>query len=77
MTFLAFFNIVFRFGPSCKPCQCSLHGTCLDGLNGNGKCFCDEGYIGDDCSVVSLFLNNKILSKIKTKLEFLYFKIIH
>eukprot|EP01012_Entosiphon_sulcatum_P030297 TRINITY_DN3729_c0_g1_i6.p1 TRINITY_DN3729_c0_g1~~TRINITY_DN3729_c0_g1_i6.p1 ORF type:complete len:6116 (-),score=439.75 TRINITY_DN3729_c0_g1_i6:64-18258(-) len=29
---------------------CSGHGTCFNGVNGNGSCACTQGYAGADCS---------------------------
>ncbi len=41
------------FGAECEACACE-HGTCNDGLNGNGECSCAKGYTGKDCSVLAL-----------------------
>lgn len=32
------------YGGSCTPCKPCNHGTCLDGIAGNGECLCDEGW---------------------------------
>ncbi|GAB1597414.1 stabilin-2-like [Argonauta hians] len=43
------------FGPNCEPCPgtlnspCYSHGTCFDGITGNGTCKCKEGYGGEAC----------------------------
>ena len=34
-------------GGSCN--QCSGHGTCFDGVTGNGTCLCDVYWVGDAC----------------------------
>ncbi|PAV70450.1 hypothetical protein WR25_18947 isoform C [Diploscapter pachys] len=45
------------FGDHCENCSntfwCNDHGTCTieDGINNNISCKCDEGYIGNNCSV--------------------------
>ncbi len=36
------------FGSNCAACTCE-HGTCNDGLNGNGSCACVAGYAGQNC----------------------------
>ncbi len=36
------------FGKNCAACSCE-HGTCNDGLNGNGECSCAKGYTGNNC----------------------------
>ncbi len=39
-----------HFGESCRVCSC-FHGTCNDGLEGDGQCSaCDEGFEGPDCT---------------------------
>ncbi|XP_075689894.1 stabilin-1 isoform X2 [Rhinoderma darwinii] len=43
-------------GGSTNPC--SGHGTCMDGLQGNGTCICNEGFSGfscNECSDTSLY----------------------
>ena len=42
---LCFFEDDFHIKQECI--YCSGNGECLE----NGKCLCDEGYIGDDCSI--------------------------
>ncbi|XP_075431120.1 stabilin-1 isoform X3 [Ascaphus truei] len=43
------------WGLSCTECPggsempCSGHGTCLDGIKGNGTCICDDGFTGYSC----------------------------
>ncbi|KAL4646353.1 stabilin-1-like [Arapaima gigas] len=43
------------WGPLCLPCPmwsgrvCNWHGTCMDGLAGNGTCVCKEGVSGLAC----------------------------
>ncbi len=48
------------FGPTCQPCPgvvaggaaCFGHGSCNDGVTGDGACECKEGYDGaSDCAV--------------------------
>ncbi|TRZ01615.1 hypothetical protein DNTS_022971 [Danionella cerebrum] len=34
---------------SCSPCNCSSTGKCDDGLEGDGSCFCQEGWTGTFC----------------------------
>ncbi|XP_071484767.1 stabilin-2-like [Diadema antillarum] len=47
------------YGPNCLECPggpthpCSNHGNCLDGMEGNGKCRCKEGYTGTACEKCS------------------------
>jgi hypothetical protein len=42
------------YGASCTLCpNCGAHGTCLDGLAGNGICSCAVHYSGADCSTLS------------------------
>ncbi|MBN3308760.1 STAB1 protein, partial [Amia calva] len=47
------------YGPSCKPClggfqtPCYGHGTCNDGIRGNGTCNCHEGFKGIACHICS------------------------
>ncbi|XP_069062191.1 stabilin-1 isoform X1 [Pleurodeles waltl] len=44
-----------RWGSACHECPggwkapCSGHGTCLDGVTGNGTCLCDERFGGFAC----------------------------
>lgn len=49
------------YGSDCKPCpggtgvnQCNGHGTCNDGINGDGTCSCDQlstyAFKGQECS---------------------------
>ncbi len=39
-----------KFGPDCKPCTCTEHGSCNDGKDGDGKCRdCDSGFYGENC----------------------------
>ena len=28
---------------------CNYHGNCSDGVEGQGYCVCDEGYLGEAC----------------------------
>ena len=45
------------FGADCTRCKtnnatglvCSGHGTCFDGLSGNGTCACDANFAGQRC----------------------------
>ncbi|MGH9797216.1 MAG: hypothetical protein ACRD5D_03555 [Candidatus Polarisedimenticolia bacterium] len=43
------------YGPTCVACPggathpCNGHGTCFDGINGNGTCTCVPGYVGQAC----------------------------
>ncbi|XP_068133029.1 stabilin-2 isoform X2 [Hyperolius riggenbachi] len=43
------------YGPDCKPCPggfiypCTGNGQCMDGMEGNGTCICDEAFTGSDC----------------------------
>lgn len=45
-----------HFGPDCRRCPgavghpCSDQGTCDDGMEGEGKCVCELGHKGADCS---------------------------
>ncbi|KAM4651970.1 stabilin-1 [Discoglossus pictus] len=45
-----------QWGSSCSQCPggsikpCSEHGTCMDGIHGNGTCVCDEGFSGFTCN---------------------------
>ena len=41
-----------------KTKECSDHGTCGD----DGKCLCQDGYFGHDCSSKLMFLKNQNLS---------------
>ncbi|XP_073430420.1 stabilin-1 [Dendrobates tinctorius] len=47
------------WGTSCIECPggvlnpCKGHGTCMDGLQGNGTCICDEGFSGFSCDECS------------------------
>ncbi|XP_072277153.1 stabilin-1 [Pyxicephalus adspersus] len=47
------------WGSLCTVCPggsdppCSGHGVCMDGLNGNGTCICDEGFTGFSCNECS------------------------
>ncbi|XP_072181396.1 stabilin-2-like [Diadema setosum] len=47
------------YGPNCLECPggpthpCSNHGNCLDGMEGSGKCRCNEGYTGTACEKCS------------------------
>ncbi|XP_044156394.1 stabilin-1 [Bufo gargarizans] len=38
-------------GSSSNPCN--NHGTCMDGLQGNGTCICNEGFTGFSCNECS------------------------
>ena len=44
-----------RWGSSCTACPggastpCNGHGTCSQGLTGDGSCTCDAGYAGSSC----------------------------
>ncbi|XP_069823235.1 stabilin-1 [Dendropsophus ebraccatus] len=44
------------WGSTCTECPggaakpCNGHGTCMDGLQGNGTCICDEGFTGFTCN---------------------------
>ena len=40
------------YGKNCTKCECSQHGSCSDGISGDGQCVCDFPYEGHDCSVV-------------------------
>jgi hypothetical protein len=46
-------------GEDCKKLQCSVHGTCLEGL-----CNCEDGYEGEKCDVLS---NRKYIGHWKGK----------
>ena len=37
------------FGSHCLPCVCN-HGTCNDGVSGNGVCVCESAWTGATCS---------------------------
>ncbi|KAJ8257934.1 hypothetical protein GJAV_G00191310 [Gymnothorax javanicus] len=43
------------WGPLCLPCPnwmgrtCNWHGTCVDGVAGNGTCVCEDGFTGEAC----------------------------
>ncbi|XP_056380116.1 stabilin-1 isoform X2 [Hyla sarda] len=43
------------WGSTCVECPggsenpCNGHGTCMEGLQGNGTCICDEGFTGFSC----------------------------
>lgn len=38
------------YGSSCTVCpDCNAHGTCNDGIDGNGQCTCDAGWTGNLC----------------------------
>uniref|UniRef100_A0A8C2PQW4 Stabilin 2 n=1 Tax=Cyprinus carpio TaxID=7962 RepID=A0A8C2PQW4_CYPCA len=43
------------FGPDCSPCPggftapCSSHGTCSEGIDGNGTCHCEPNFKGSRC----------------------------
>ncbi|XP_034152145.1 stabilin-1 isoform X2 [Esox lucius] len=43
------------WGPLCLPCPswngktCNWHGTCMDGMSGNGTCVCNDGFTGFAC----------------------------
>ncbi|XP_052382111.1 stabilin-1 isoform X3 [Oncorhynchus keta] len=47
------------WGPLCLSCPswngrtCNWHGTCMDGISGNGSCVCNEGYTGFACQQCS------------------------
>uniref|UniRef100_A0A673VS04 Stabilin 1 n=1 Tax=Salmo trutta TaxID=8032 RepID=A0A673VS04_SALTR len=47
------------WGPLCLSCPswngrtCNWHGTCMDGISGNGTCVCNEGYTGFACQQCS------------------------
>lgn len=30
-------------------CNCTEHGTCNEGREGTGSCFCDKGWTGPQC----------------------------
>lgn len=38
------------YGAACNPCSCGPHGTCSEGLSGDGSCLCDGSYTGADCT---------------------------
>lgn len=38
-----------RWGADCEPCPDCPHGTCSEGLQGDGRCECDGHWTGDDC----------------------------
>ena len=39
------------YGPDCaETCAC-LNGSCRDGVEGDGRCFCADSWTGDDCSI--------------------------
>ena len=44
-----------RYGAACAPCPggtvtpCSDHGTCNDGIFGDGACVCEAGFTGSTC----------------------------
>ena len=41
------------YGPDCaRACDCSGHGTCSSGLQGDGACSCDHGYTGSRCQLL-------------------------
>ena len=40
--------IIFVDVDECQGQSCSLHGTCVDGVN-SYTCNCDPGYTGADC----------------------------
>ncbi|KAG7478130.1 hypothetical protein MATL_G00077190 [Megalops atlanticus] len=45
------------YGPDCKPCMggfqhpCYDKGTCIDGIQGNGTCSCNPGFVGVACHI--------------------------
>ena len=39
-----------HWGPQCKPCECSSHGTCADSVTGSGNCSCHAGWWNSNCS---------------------------
>ncbi|XP_041935625.1 stabilin-2 [Alosa sapidissima] len=47
------------YGPDCMPCPggytkpCSGHGTCNDGMGGNGTCMCEPNFTGSRCQYCS------------------------
>ncbi|KAM9324471.1 stabilin-1 [Gastrophryne carolinensis] len=47
------------WGSTCSECPggadkpCNGHGICMDGIEGNGTCICEEGFTGFDCSECS------------------------
>ncbi|KAI4884210.1 hypothetical protein NFI96_012855 [Prochilodus magdalenae] len=47
------------YGPDCKPCiggfqhPCYDKGTCSDGINGDGTCKCNPGFMGIGCHLCS------------------------
>ncbi|XP_031414613.1 stabilin-2 [Clupea harengus] len=47
------------YGPDCTPCPggyttpCSSHGTCNDGIDGNGTCTCEPNFTGSRCHYCS------------------------
>ena len=42
-----------RYGRDCVECDCK-HGACDWGRQGTGKCDCDDGWMGDRCTVSKL-----------------------
>ncbi|XP_048463436.1 stabilin-2-like isoform X1 [Rhincodon typus] len=47
------------YGPDCRQCPggfqnpCSGNGQCVDGLDGNGTCLCDDKFTGSKCHLCS------------------------
>ncbi|XP_066561323.1 stabilin-2 isoform X2 [Amia ocellicauda] len=47
------------YGPDCSPCPggfanpCSGHGQCMEGIGGNGTCFCEKNFKGSRCQYCS------------------------
>ena len=37
-----------QFGADCEPCDC-LYGSCQDGVEGDGSCGCEQGWLGTRC----------------------------
>lgn len=35
----------------CQPADCNYQGQCLDGIDGDGRCLCFTGLIGDSCDL--------------------------
>lgn len=84
------------YGPYCSPCPgqnesliCSGHGVC-DGsgtLTGTGKCTCDAGYRGSDCTiapfdedyaaVIGLLLGGAFIVGVITKSIMMYRTVQH
>ncbi|KAN0021874.1 hypothetical protein ACTFIU_004019 [Dictyostelium citrinum] len=39
------------YGEKCIPVPACVNGVSNSGILGDGKCYCDNGWIGDDCSI--------------------------